>query len=119
MKNKAKAQPSINKFSEFFQHKLALFGRKRPSGTKQEEAEQRPSNIASDKDPVNEAPNIRKSRLQSWLGESATPGGEQSDGGNGPDSKELSGLALDSIPSVDQEESKAGMPVFSNAQYAQ
>lgn len=59
--------------------------------------------------------NNRKSRLQSWLGESATPGEEQSEGGNGPDSKELSGLALDSVHSGDQEESKAGITAADNA----
>jgi hypothetical protein len=48
-----------------------LFSRKKP--TKREEG-QRPSNIASDKGHQAETANNRKSRLQSWLGESATPG---------------------------------------------
>ena len=74
--------------------------------------EQRPSNIASDKVEI-DTPNIRKSRLQSWLGERATPG--EGEDANGPDSKELSGLALDSIQSGDQEESKAGIPYYINA----
>lgn len=74
--------------------------------------EKRPSNIASDKVEM-DTPNIRKSRLQSWLGESATPG--EGEDANGPDSKELSGLALDSIQSGDQEESKAGIPYDINA----
>ena len=54
----------------------------------------------------NETPKVRKSRLQSWLGESGEHKESESDGQNGPDSKELSGLVLDSVHS-DESESKA------------
>lgn len=105
---KSKPNPKgVSSISMFFQQKFAIF-RQGPRQSKPE----LPSTINVNLDGNNvkeiETPKvIRKSRLNSWLGESAENASkheESADNGqNGPDSKEMSGLALDSIHTDDSQ----------------